>query len=155
WGKQDELGTLNLITAQKRKSAPAEVKEGVAISMARNAIKASTEGSPPFEHRMINTGQDPKSTGASDAYGAQYHGYTLTHMDALCHLFYKGKMYNGFSQQEVTDKEARKLSVINMKNGLFTRAVLMDMPRLWGLKFLKGRTAIYPEDLDAWLEKAG
>jgi len=76
-------------------------------------------------------------------------------MDALCQLFYKGRMYSGVSQQEVTDKGAGKLSVINMKNGLFTRAVLMDIPRLRGVKFLKGGTAIYPEDLDAWLTKAG
>jgi hypothetical protein len=75
WGKQDELGAFNLITPQKRKSAAAEVKEGVAVSMANNAIKVATEGSPAFEHKMTATGQD-KSTGASDAYAAQYHGYS-------------------------------------------------------------------------------
>jgi kynurenine formamidase len=155
WGKQDELGALNLITPQKRKAAAGEVKEGVSVSMAHNAIKVATEGSPAFEHKMTATGQDPKSTGANDGYAVQYHGYTVTHMDALCHLFYQGKMYNGFSQKEVTEKGAGKNSVINIKNGLFTRAVLMDIPRLRGVKFLKGGTAIYPEDLDAWLTKAG
>jgi len=33
--------------------------------------------------------------------------------------------------------------------------VLMDMPRLWGLKYLKGARAIYPEDLESWEKKAG
>lgn len=153
WGKDDQLGTLNLITPQSRKRAAEEVREGLAISIARNVIKVKESGSPPFEHKMVRTGKDPDAPGSDDAYAVQYHGYTQTHLDALCHLFYKGKMYNGFSQQEVTESGCAKLSVINMKNGLFVRAVLMDIPRLKGVKYLKGRTAIYPEDLDAWLKK--
>jgi len=31
----------------------------------------------------------------------------------------------------------------------------MDLPRLFGVEYLKGRRAIYPEDLDAWEKKAG
>src|SRR4029078_1190555 len=34
WGKDDELGTLNLITPAKRKQAAALVKEGLSASMA-------------------------------------------------------------------------------------------------------------------------
>jgi kynurenine formamidase len=153
WGKDDQLGTLNFITPEARKRAAKEVREGVAISIARNAITQKESGSPPFEHKMVRTGQDPNAPGSDDAYAVQYHGFTQTHLDALCHLFYKGKMYNGFSQQDVTENGASKLSVINMKNGLFVRAVLVDIPRLKGVKYLKGRVAIYPKDLDAWLTK--
>ena len=85
------------------------------------------------------------STGASDSYGAQYHGYTLTHMDALCcHLFYKGKMYNGFSQKEVTEKGAGKLSVINMKNDekwIVHQSRVDGHTSPQGVKFLKSGTA--------------
>jgi kynurenine formamidase len=155
WGADDQLGTLNLITPKVRQRAAAEVREGVTISLSHTAVKVKESDSPPFEQRMIFTGDTPNSSGGQDYYGVQYHGWTQTHMDALCHIFYKGQMYNGVSQKEVTDKGCGKLSVITMKNGLFVRAVLMDMPRLFGVEYLKGGKAIYPKDLDAWLEKTG
>ena len=37
WGKDDELGTLNLITPAKRAQAAALVKDGVTVSLASNA----------------------------------------------------------------------------------------------------------------------
>ena len=37
WGKDDELGTLNLITPAKRKQAVALAKEGFTVSLARDA----------------------------------------------------------------------------------------------------------------------
>lgn len=153
WGKDDELGTLNLITPAKRLQAARVVKEGVSISLARNAIKTKVHDSPPFQHTMIQTGQRQDADSATDAYLTQYHGFTQTHIDALCHMFYKGRMFNGFSQQEVTEKGASRLSIINAKDGILTRGVLMDFPKLWGLKYLTGAKAIFPEDLDRWEEE--
>ena len=155
WGEDDQLGALNLITPAKRREASELVKEGVSISLSHNAFKERVFDSPSFEHRMIETGMMPEKKSAADIYSVQYHGFSVTHLDALCHVFYSDKMYNGFSKKEVTDKGAGKLSVINIKNGIFTRGVLMDLPRLFGVEYLKGRRAIYPEDLDAWEKKAG
>src|SRR5262249_57889016 len=118
WGKEDQLGALNLITPQKRKQAAAQVTEGVSVSLARDLAKVSEHSSAPFTHRMINTGLAAESTSASDAYSFTYHGYLLTHLDALCHLFHKGKMYNDVSQDQVTEKGAERLAVLNMKGGL-------------------------------------
>ncbi|MGH9505155.1 MAG: cyclase family protein [Terriglobales bacterium] len=155
WGKSDERGALNLITPQKRQAAAREVEEGISVSLAHNVIKTKLDGSQPFEHRMISTGQTPGAEGAMDIYSVQYHGYSQTHMDALAHVFHNGKMYNGFSQHEVTDTGAGKLSVINIKSGIFTRGILMDFPQLLGVPYLDGKRAIYPEDLDAWEKKTG
>jgi kynurenine formamidase len=155
WGNADQLGALNLLTKDKRLRAVALVKEGTPVSLAHNAITVRADDSPAFEHRMIETGEKPDSGGASDYVGVQYHGFTATHLDALCHVFYKGKMYNGFSQQEVTSRGASKLGVDRLRDGIFTRAVLMDMPRHFGKSFLEGRQAIYPQDLEAWENKVG
>src|SRR5581483_1241425 len=152
WGSSDERGALNLITREKRKQAAALLREGSVISLAHPAIKESTDDSPPFEHRMLETGLDSK-TGASDAYAVRYHGFTVTHVDALCHIFWNGKMYNGFSQREVTDKGAGKLSIERLRHGIVTHAILVDLPRLFGSKYLDGKRAVYPEDLDAWEKK--
>jgi kynurenine formamidase len=156
WGKDDQRGALNLITAEKRKQAVALVKDGVTVSLARTAIKEELDSSPAFIHRMValpKEGQEIAS--AADEYSVRYHGFTQTHLDGLCHLMYKGKMYNGFSQKEVTEKGARKLGVENIKNGILTRCVLMDMPRHFSVRYLEAKRAIYPEDLEAWEKKAG
>jgi kynurenine formamidase len=155
WGKQDERGALNLITPQKRKEAAALVQEGISLSLAHNVIKAKEEESPAFDHRMVETGMKAGAESSSDVFSIQYHGYTQTHLDALCHLFYQGKMYNGFTQQEVTDKGAARLSVAQIKNGIFTRGVLVDLPWLLGVGYLRGGQAITPEQLDAWEKKSG
>jgi kynurenine formamidase len=155
WGKEDQLGALNLITPQKRKQAAAQVTDGVSVSLARDLAKEDENSSASFTHRMINTGLAAESTSAADAYSFTYHGYLLTHLDALCHLFHEGKMYNDVAQDQVTEKGAERLAVLNMKGGLFTRGVLMDVPSLWGVKYLEGSKAIYPEDLEAWEKRSG
>ena len=155
WGKDDQLGALNLITPEKRKLAAGMVKEGVSISLARNAVKERVGPSAPFEHRMVQTGLTPGSEWSGDVFSVQFHGFTHTHVDALCHIFHEGHMYNGFSQREVTEIGAGKLSVLPMKHGIFTRGILMDIPRLLGVKYLKGDRPIYPEDIDAWQKDTG
>src|SRR5689334_22570400 len=57
WGKDDQLGTLNLITSRKRKAAAMLVKEGVSISLARDLSEMKGNGSAAFVHKMILTGQ--------------------------------------------------------------------------------------------------
>jgi kynurenine formamidase len=156
WGKKDQLGALNLITPKKRKQAAGLVEDGVTISLARPAIKEEADSSPAFRHRMVALPREGQEIASSaDEFSVRYHGFTQTHLDGLCHLIYKGKMYNGFSQKELTAKGAGKLGVENIRNGIFTRGVLMDMPRHFGVRFVDGKRAIYPKDLEAWEKKAG
>jgi kynurenine formamidase len=157
WGKEDQMGAVNLITPAKRKQAAGLVKDGVSVSLARSVEteKAADNGSP-FVHTMTSTGKNPLEGAYSmDLLSVSYHGWAHTHMDSLCHMFYKGKMFNGFSQEEVTAKGAQKLAVTNFKNGILSRGILMDIPRLKGVSYLEPGTAIYPEDLEAWEKKAG
>lgn len=157
WGEDDQMGAVNLITAAKRKQAAALVKDGVSVSMAHDTLadKSADNGSP-FGHEMTSTGNNAlEGSYSMDTISVSYHGWAHTHMDSLCHMFYKGKMYNGYSQNEVTAKGAGKLAVTNFKNGIVTRGILMDIPRLKGVPYLEPGTAIYPEDLDAWEKKAG
>ena len=103
WGKDDQLGAVNLITAAKRKQAVALVREGVSVSLARDTEKEKAEDNQrPFTQEMNNTGLNPAGGQFSvDTYSVLYHGVAHTHMDSLCHMFYEGKMYNGFPQEEV------------------------------------------------------
>src|SRR5215468_2265713 len=60
WGKDDQLGTVNLITAAKRKAAAALVKEGYTVSLSSDAetVKAA-DNEFPFGHEIIATGTGP------------------------------------------------------------------------------------------------
>ncbi len=154
WGKDDQLGAINLITAAKRKQAIALVREGFPVSLARDTEKEKSGDNPnPYEHTMVAVGL--AGQWSVDQFQILFHGYQHTHMDALCHMFWNGRMYNGFSQEEVTRKGATKLAIQNLKQGILTRGVLMDIAELKGVKYLEPGTPIYPEDLEAWEKKAG
>jgi len=156
WGKDDQMGTVNLITPAKRKAAAALVKEGYSVSLSSDAETVkSADNEFPFGHEMIATGNDSNPMFGMDVYSTRYHGKVLTHLDALSHMFYQGKMYNGYSQQQVNRQGAQQLAVTAYKNGLISRGILMDIPALKGVKYLDLSTPIYPADLDAWEKKAG
>ena len=151
WGEQDQLGALNLIDSKKRREAADLVHEGITVSLARNAETQRSPDNPnPYVHSMIATGLKPGAEWSADSLCITYHGYAHTHIDSLCHLFYQGKMYNGFASEEVTQAGAQKLSILNLKDGILTRGVLIDIPALKGVKYLDPSTAILPKDLEAW-----
>ncbi len=155
WGAADELGAMNLITPTKRRLAARLVSDGVSVSLARDVEKSSAPDNPlPFVHTMLATGAD-EGQWCMDNYSVSFHGYAHSHIDALCHIFHEGKMYNGFSRDAVVPGGAQKLDIQNLKKGIFTRGVLIDVPRLRGVPYLEPGTAIYTEDLAAWERRAG
>jgi kynurenine formamidase len=153
WGKDDEIGALNLITPAKRRQAAALVKDGITVSLAGdvNTVKAEDNGAP-YEHVITQAA----ATGAADRLAVSYHGYAHTHIDGFAHRFFDGKMWNGFSWEEVSKEGgAKKNSIYNLHNGIFTRGVLMDIARLKGVDYLEPGTRIYVSDLEAWEKRAG
>jgi kynurenine formamidase len=155
WGNEDEMGALNLITPAKRRAAAALVKEGITVSLASNAATRKDVDVPcPAEWSMVSATQG----GASDriAYPC-IHGAGATHIDSFAHIFFNGTAWNGYPASEVVTREkgASRGSVLNMKNGIVTRAVLFDIPRLNGVPYLEPGTRIFVDDLEAWEKKTG
>jgi kynurenine formamidase len=150
WGADDQLGSVNLITAATRRQAAALVKSGDIVSLAHTLLtEKADDNSSPFEHTMLRGNN-------MDRYAIQYHGYAHSHIDALCHILYKEQTYNGYARADVnTDKGCTKLGIQNLKGGIVTRGVLVDIPRLRNLPYLEPGTAIYVEDLEAWEKKSG
>src|SRR5262249_21593532 len=130
--------------------AIALVKSGVTVSLAHNPLTEKAEdNNNPFEHTMLRGNN-------MDRYAVSYHGYAHSHIDALCHILYKDQTYNGYARADVnTEKGCTKLGIDNLKNGIVSRGVLIDIPRLKGVDFLEPGTAIYAEDVEAWEQKAG
>ena len=124
WGAADQLGAANLVTDAKRRQAASLVKLGLTVSLAHNPMTdAADDNASPFEHTM-NRGL------TTDTYRVSYHGYAHSHLDALCHILYKDQTYNGYPRAEVnTDKGCTRLSIDNLKQGVTTRGILLDIPR--------------------------
>jgi kynurenine formamidase len=165
WGKDDQLGTLNLVTPQKRVEAARLVQQGTVIGCSRPVSKdmASDAANPPPVHFMVEGGEvfatpagarrGPRQV-ASDFFGMVFHGITVTHIDALSHIFWEGKMYNGRPSEAVsTSQGATEHSIESLKDGVVTRGVLLDIARVRGKEWLEGGEAVFPEDLEA-AEKA-
>ena len=160
WGTDDQLGAANLITPEKRLEAIATVTEGITVSLAHSLLTEEAPDVPsPFQRRVLNvpdaTAEPAFFGGVSDNYSVSYHGYSHSHVDSLCHIYYKGKMYNGKDQSEITDAGCATNSIANLQGGIVTRGVLIDIPRLKGVDYLEPGTPIYQEDLEAFEEMAG
>lgn len=155
WGKDDQLGTLNLITPAKRRAALALVKEGVPVSLSTNtSFEKAVDVPCPAEWGMTSASQ----TGATDRVAFPcIHGAASTHIDSLAHTFFRGKMWNGYDTSALVtmQKGAEKNSVMPMKSGIATRAVLYDIARLKGVPYLAPGDRIFPEDMEAWERQAG
>ena len=164
WGTDDELGTINLITAAKRKRAAALVADGVPVSCARpiatNAISADTTFQPLRFMVDSGEGRDHDSPerilarrGASEFIGMVFHGYTITHVDTPAHYFWQGKIYNGRSANLITSREGAQVESVDLlRDGVVSRGVLLDVAALKG-RWLEAGEGVMPEDLEA-AEKA-
>ena len=156
WGSEDNKGTSNLITPQKVLSAARLVKSGIVVSLAHaEPQQAAADVNPNgVFHRTTNTITDG---GTNDNYQVSYHGLTVAHMDTWCHFFADGQMYNGIPVKDNVTPEAgcKKGSVMNWKDGIFTRAVLYDMAQLKGVDWIEPGVPITRADLEAWEKKSG
>jgi kynurenine formamidase len=147
WGPNDQLGTLNFITAEVTAAAASAVLSGQTVSCARPLPTQSAPDNPtPVVHHMIGT--------ATEGYGADYfalapHGYSTSHIDALCHIFHEGKLYNGYDTETVTAHGAAKLGIHHLRSGIITRGVLVDVPAIRGVEALEPGEPIFPEDLES------
>ena len=90
---------------------------------------------------------------ASEGWGGDYfaiasHGFATSHIDALCHIFHEGKIYNGYSTETVTAHGATELGIHELRDGIVSRGVLLDIPRARGVPFLEAGDPIFVDDLE-------
>jgi len=149
WGKDDERGALNLITPETRRRAAALVKTGTTVSLSRQ-IPAEARGGQPRPINQNGSGASIFQIAGDYLFERQeidYHGGRLSHFDALCHVSYNGKLYNGLNFKEVVTegRGCSKLSVNSAREGIVTRGVLLDLPG----------TRVRRQDVEDWEKKTG
>jgi hypothetical protein len=157
WGEDDQRGALNLVTSECVAAAAHLVVEGRHVGCGRVDEVPSALNSRPPVHHMIAAG-DVQRGGcgfATDYIGIAPHGPTTTHIDALCHAFFDGVMYNGRSASLVPSTGARVNSIAALADGVTTRGVLLDIPALRGVDYLEPGDSVHAVDLDAAASAAG
>jgi kynurenine formamidase len=160
WGADDELGALNLLTSDRVAAAAGLVRSGVVVSL---SLPMSTGISPdcpnPAEFRMTQRNDADVGLGemgfAKDFIGVDYHSDGHTHIDALCHVAYEGRLYNGLAADTVTDDGAADEAIALVKNGLVGRGVLLDVPRKRGVPWLEPGEHVFRDDLEAAAREQG
>jgi kynurenine formamidase len=166
WGADDELGTLNHLTPESRRRAAALVRHGISVSCSRLIPTARPERDfdwPPL-HYMTASGEVWKDTptppdtiqAAGDFFGVAFHGFAVTHVDSLCHIFRDGVMYNGRPADLVSTADgATELGVDTVRHGIVGRGVLLDIPALTGRQWLEPGDPVFPDELEAAADRAG
>jgi hypothetical protein len=161
WGKEDERGALNLLTPEVVLAATRVCKTGVVYNL---GLPIQMSGSGPLfayrgtPQRLTLTNQaDP---GAFVDYGAPtdvganedvlvFASHTLTHMDALSHVFAEGTFYNGFQSDAARTNQGVPNCGIDKVRGVVGRAVHLDLPRHQGVDWLEPGYAVTSAELEA------
>ena len=154
WGPDDERGTLHLLTPERVASAARLVRDGrsVTLSLPLNTHRA-IHCPTPADHHMTLLGNAAAVAQPvhfiKDYVGLDYHNDGHTHIDALCHVGYRGRLYNDRPEDAVTEQGAAVNAIEVLKNGLVGRGVLLDVPRLRGVPWLEPGAHIFADDLEA------
>lgn len=176
WGDDDQLGTLNLITPEVRRAALGLVEYGTSVSCSREMTTELQAGDVhgPVQRHMLMTGEGladehrvvppPPRPGmgptrgarAFEYFGCVFHGVNITHVDALSHVFWDRKTYNGGPSELVNaSMGATNLAVTAMADGVTTRGVLIDAAGARGVDWLEPGEGVFPEDVLAAAELQG
>lgn len=172
WGDRDQRGTLNHVTPADIVAAAGLVRRGRVISLAlpydENGPQRGTFNRFNPIHLMTRDGADAiAGTSVRDFYGGTDRHFRGTddlvilplqcgtQWDALAHVIFEDKMYNGVRADQVSSKGALVNAVTNATEAMVGRAVLLDVPRSRGVRWLEPGTAIGADDLERAAEHAG
>ncbi len=117
WGADDERGAANLVDADVVRRAAGYVREGRSYDLGLEIRRDAPLGGPraAVQHFMAVDGGDFAALGrdgwgTADDYIVMATGGT-THIDGLCHMWYDGKLYNGFPYTDVRSSGAQRCGI--------------------------------------------
>ena len=166
WGPDDEAGTLNFVAPEDIIAAAGLIRKGKVFSLALNFDNRGPQVGlwgnrfNPI-HTMLATGTDAIA-GNQDEGGLRYADDMVslplqcgTQWDALGHIFYGDKMWNGYDATLVDSGGAKKNGIEKVKDKMVGRGVLLDMARHLDIEALDEGMAITNDDLDGCAEAQG
>ena len=157
WGADDQVGALNMVTAEKRLAATRLVRSGQAICLSREFPKRPAPNNPtPALHFMQRVPRGEQAGYYGDFYGISYHGTATTHLDALCHVWNEDGMWNGRHPDSAADMDGASWgSVDHWKEGILTRGVLLDVPKHRGEPYVTMDNPVHGWELEDIAKEQG
>src|ERR1700746_2514474 len=159
WGADDEIGTLNNVSPQDIVNAARLIRKGKVFSLALNFDSSGPQngqwgGSFNPIYTLLPTGTDAVSA-RQESIGLRYADDMVsmplqcgTQWDALGHIFFGEKMWNGYDARLVDSNGAHKNGIEKTKDKMVSRGVLLDVARFKGLPFLEDGYAIGTDELE-------
>ncbi|MET0540527.1 MAG: cyclase family protein [Variovorax sp.] len=165
WGPDDEIGTLNYVTPADIVAARSLIKRGevfsLAIDFGQTGPQEGWGGRFNPIHTMLATGTDAVA-GRQDDIRIHYADDMVTmplqcatQWDALGHVFYGDKMWNGYDAKLVDSVGAHKNSIEKTRAKMVGRGVLLDVARHLGGDYLEDGYGISAAELDACAKAQG
>jgi len=161
WGPDDEIGALNEITHAKVLEASRLIKTGKICRLGH----VFEYGMPydwfhgVFSYSTFRTHQERLKIFASkNKLGAmntrlEMADHTGTHIDGLNHTSIDGRLYNGFSANEITGTFGTSKLGMEKTPPIFTRGLLVDVASFRKVEMLGLGHVISPEDIESCLAK--
>jgi kynurenine formamidase len=155
WGENDQIGTLNYITDEKRREASKLVTLGKAVSISNPVDEnVSTKNPIPAVHYMFFEKVEPVS--ALDFIGMPVHTFSNTHLDSVAHVNWEGNIYNGRRYEDViTPRGITYGGIDHQRHGIYTRGVLLDICEVRGVEYLDISEYVHVDDLEKAEKIAG
>ena len=178
WGDDDELGTLNFITDEKVAEAAGLVRTGKVISLGGDFGSSGPQGAFKFRQNPVHVmtvdggdadtlvkygpgwlrnavAEDMSAFFADNPFRFNDDMIVMplqasTQWDALSHVYYEDKLYNGFPADSVTSFGAFHCSIdkVDVK-GITSRGVLLDVVKHRGADtYCEAGKPITPAELD-------
>jgi kynurenine formamidase len=143
WHDDGGRGALNHITPARIAAAARLVETGVTVTLSQPLrTEAGIDVPQPADHHMTMLTDVDIGSGsvrfAKDYVGVDYHNDGHTHIDAFCHVAFDGSFFDG-----------RTGAIDLLKDGLVGRGVLLDVPRVRGVRWLEPGDSVSPADLEA------
>ncbi|MBI4609843.1 MAG: cyclase family protein [Candidatus Rokubacteria bacterium] len=160
WGREDEIGTANFVTADKIVEACRLVRKGRVLSLAipLNPRTPTDSSRPPMQHfaRSVRLKVADHGWGGDSEFADDWISMspqTGTQWDGLTHAFREGKVYNGYDAGQALNPVigARKCSIDRLATYFVTRGVLLDLVGYKGYAgegHLPGGKAVTAGDLE-------
>lgn len=162
WGDDDEVGSLNLVDDEAARRGAAAVRTGRCFGLAVPLGPGSPQkGGAPRRFNPIHTMLSLHATYVPGAGEAAFNDDMVvlplsagTHVDALAHVGYDGRIWNGYPIEVVTSEGGATRCGADSLRPVVSRGVLLDLPAALGVERLEPGHAIGPDDLDAALDHA-
>ena len=164
WGDDDQRGTLNLISEAVVARGVAAARRGRVFSLAIPFDQSGPQWdnknmpervNPELHTYAVNvtfTGDPADFSTSDDSFrmGSQ----AATHLDALAHVGYEGRLWNDTPSSVVSSDGAARLGIEHF-GPIATRGVLLDIARFHGVDHFDDNYAITGDDLEGAATAAG